>query len=244
MNEIRKSINSILYERTTSPFYGTLIISWLIWNWQIVYLTLFVSEDKISTDKISFIKENLCEVNYLLTFPIISTIVILTLIPFVSNGAYWLNMKFSQWKSDQKNKIEKKQLLTIEQSIELREQISKQEERFEKLLSDKNLKIKQLEQSLQEGLINLDQNGIPETDLRNELNDLAEKILSSDNMKSHYNNLVESIQGSWKVSLDKTPTNFLAMLEANDIIQNNSNGLYKWGENGKEFLKIMSKRID
>jgi hypothetical protein len=45
-SEIKKSINSILFERLTSPLYGTLIISWLIWNWKIIYLTLFVDSEE------------------------------------------------------------------------------------------------------------------------------------------------------------------------------------------------------
>ncbi|KAF2329785.1 hypothetical protein [Flavobacterium ginsenosidimutans] len=40
--------------------------------------------------------------------------------------------------------------MSIEQSIELREQISRQEERFAKLVEDKKLEIKQLNLELQE----------------------------------------------------------------------------------------------
>ena len=37
MTDVKKSLNSIINERISSPFYGTLILSWLIWNWK--YLT-------------------------------------------------------------------------------------------------------------------------------------------------------------------------------------------------------------
>ncbi|MCP4460990.1 MAG: hypothetical protein GY816_23665 [Cytophagales bacterium] len=50
-DETRKSINSALYERVSSPLYGTLIISWLVWNWEIVYLTFFVNESRIEMTK-------------------------------------------------------------------------------------------------------------------------------------------------------------------------------------------------
>ena len=60
---LKKSLSAILYERTSSPFYGTLIVSWLVWNWKIIYLTFFISEDKIELDKISYISENLSEIN-------------------------------------------------------------------------------------------------------------------------------------------------------------------------------------
>lgn len=144
IEELKKSLSAILYERTTSPFYGTLLISWLIWNWKIVYLTVFISESKINTDKINYITNNFNDVHCLLIYPLISTVILLTVVPFISNGAYWLSLKFNKWKKDQKNIVEMKQLLTLEQSIKLREQISEQEKRFERLLENKNQEIDQL----------------------------------------------------------------------------------------------------
>lgn len=46
-DELKKSISAILYERTTSPLFGSFILSWTVWNWKIFYITLFISEDKI-----------------------------------------------------------------------------------------------------------------------------------------------------------------------------------------------------
>ena len=106
IDELKKSLSAILYERTTSPFYGTLLISWLIWNWKIVYLTLFISENKINTDKINYITNNFNDIHCLLIYPLISTVVLLTVIPYISNGAYWLSLKFNKWKKDQKNVVE------------------------------------------------------------------------------------------------------------------------------------------
>lgn len=63
MIDIRKSIDSIINERLSSPFYGTLILSWLIWDWRIIYLTFFVSESKIESNKIDFILINFSEIN-------------------------------------------------------------------------------------------------------------------------------------------------------------------------------------
>jgi hypothetical protein len=149
IDEIKKSINSIFSDRISSPFYGTLIVSWLIWNWKIVYLTFFIDQDQIAGNKIEFIQTHYSDIHVLVTFPILSTIVLLTVLPFITNGAFWLDTVFTTWRINQKNKIEGKQLLTIEQSIRLRTEIRELEESIEKLLEKKNEEIKMLKQELE-----------------------------------------------------------------------------------------------
>jgi hypothetical protein len=157
IDDIKKSVNSILYERVSSPFYGTLIVSWLIINWKIPYLTLFVDQDKLDKNKIDYITENYCFIDTLLLFPIISTIFLLTVIPFLTNGAYWLDLKFKTWRVNKKNQIEGKQLLTLEQSIRLRTEMKAMEENFDNLLEGKNEEIKALKSELEaKSLINSD----------------------------------------------------------------------------------------
>jgi hypothetical protein len=160
IDEIRKSINSTLYQRVTSPLYGTLALTWLIWNWKIWYLTLFVSEDKLSTTKLNFIVCNYSDPIFLVWLPLISTTLILTVVQFVSNGTYWLDLKFKTWRINQRNGIEGKQLLTLEQSIKLRTEIREQENTFDKLLEKRNTEIDILNKQIIE--------------LQNQLNDVKE----------------------------------------------------------------------
>jgi hypothetical protein len=47
LDDFRKSINSVLYERMTSPLFGALLISWCIWNWDILYF-LFADREYYS----------------------------------------------------------------------------------------------------------------------------------------------------------------------------------------------------
>lgn len=149
LDDIRKSINSTLYERVSSPLYGTIIISWLIWNWEIVYLTLFINETRIGGTKIDYIIENYSNIHNLLTFPAISTLLLLTVMPFASNGAYYLSLVFKKWRTEKRNEVDNKQLLSIEKSIALREEIRNQEEKFDKLLEGKNEEIKILTQEVE-----------------------------------------------------------------------------------------------
>ncbi|NQY07917.1 MAG: hypothetical protein HRT71_00165 [Flavobacteriales bacterium] len=100
LSELKKSTNAILYERVISPLFGTFVTSWLACNWKIIYLTLFISEDKISVNKIDYIVDELYNIHLLVTLPLISTAIFITLVPFVSNGAFWLSMKFKMWRID------------------------------------------------------------------------------------------------------------------------------------------------
>jgi len=150
LDELKKSISSSLYERVASPLYGTLLVSWLAWNWKIVYLTFFISEKNLDKDKITYIVENFSNIHNLVTLPLVSTLFLLTLAPFLTNGAFWLHLNFNKWKVDKKHEIEKEQLLTLEQSIELRAEIANSEKQFETMLSGKNSEIESLKFQLQE----------------------------------------------------------------------------------------------
>lgn len=244
ITDIKKSLNEIIYERTTSPFFGTLITSWLIWNWRIIYLTFFISESKIKQNKIEYILANYSDIDHVVWLPIVSTIVLLTIIPFVSNGAYWLSIKFNKWKVDQKNSVDKKQLLTIEQSIELREEVSKQEEKFIKLIENKNLEIVQLNTVI-DGYRTKEmpsQNifGFKETP-EEEVLEIVEKIKSDPQRLLEYDRIVENIQGNYKIADRSDITaKTIAFLESNDVIESITGGIYKFTSLGKKILKIMS----
>lgn len=244
ITDIKKSLNEIIYERTTSPFFGTLITSWLIWNWRIIYLTFFISESKIKQNKIEYILANYSDIDHVVWLPIMSTIVLLTIIPFVSNGAYWLSIKFNKWKVDQKNSVDKKQLLTIEQSIELREEVSKQEEKFIKLIENKNLEIVQLNTVIDgyrtKEMPSQNTFGFKETP-EDEVLEIVEKIKSDPQRLLEYDRIVENIQGNYKIADRSDITaKTIAFLESNDVIESITGGIYKFTSLGKKILKIMS----
>lgn len=247
IDDLKKSFNEIIHERTTSPFYGTLITSWLIWNWRIIYLTFFVSEDKIDKNKIEFILSNYSDIEHILIYPLLSTVVLITIIPFLSNGAFWLSLNFNKWKVDQKNIVDKKQLLSLEQSILLREEISKQEERFGKLVETKNLEISQLQIQLDEYKKNATStilqnalSSIPESTEPSEIDKLAERIKSNPKELKQYETILSLIQSGYQLT-DRSDieTKFIALLESYDLIENRGNGAYKFTDPGKKFQKLM-----
>ncbi|MDY7395235.1 hypothetical protein UMM65_08270 [Aureibaculum sp. 2210JD6-5] len=150
ISEFRKSINAILFERVTSPLFGTFFATWMIWNWKIIYLTLFISESEIDQNKLEYITNNLWEFKLLVTYPIVSTIILITIIPFISNGAFWVSLNFKNWRSNQKLKIEKKQLISLEQAISLRRELREKEIDFEKILENKTKEITTLQSMIKE----------------------------------------------------------------------------------------------
>lgn len=247
IDDLKKSFDQIIYERTTSPFYGSFIISWSLWNWKIIYLTFFVSQDKIDTNKIDYIVNNFSNVGNILIFPFLSSIFIITIVPFITNGAYWLSLKFNKWRVDQKNIVDGKQLLSIEQSIELREQISKQEERFAKLVEDKNLEIKQLNLQIQEyqkkePTVTLEKlletkNNISSSD---ELSLFADRVKSNPEELKQYESIIFYIQKGYSpAESSDVSTKFLALLESYDIVSRQPNTLYVVTETGKKFYRLI-----
>jgi len=153
LSDLRKSISSILHERVTSPLYGTFIISWLIWNWKIVYLTIFISKNSITGTKIDYIVNNYSQISNLLVYPLISTLILITLVPFVSNKAYSLSMYFRDKRIKKKNSYDEKQLLTIKQSTALRLETRNLEVELQGVIEKKDFEIEQLENQLKEAQI-------------------------------------------------------------------------------------------
>ena len=186
MEEFYKSIKAILYERISSPFYGTMIISWLIWNWKIPYVTFFVNTSDIKMDKIAYIIQN-CNGSFCLIWgPIISTVILLTIFPLITNGAYWVTLKYDQWRIEQRNSIENKQRLTIEQSNQLRLQIRNMADDLERIISKKDEEVKALTYERDEAL----QNRRDDEEIKR-LKDSAKK---SDEVRDSYMNKLADAQ--------------------------------------------------
>ena len=248
ISDLRKSINSILYQRVTSPLFGTFTFAWLVWNWKIVYTTFFIDEDKIDKNKIDYIVENFNNTEFLIWYPLLSTLILLTVIPFISNGAYWLSLKFEKWRVDNKNEIEKKQLLTLEQSIQLREQIIESERKFDSLLQNKNDEIEQLKGIIEEmesgknsetGFIEKDSKA---DNTEQEIISIFNKVKENSKLKTARNVINYFIQGGYTgLSKDENiNSQVLSYFESNDLIEHLGKGMYKWTEKGKRLNQLIN----
>ncbi|AWV97253.1 hypothetical protein [Arcticibacterium luteifluviistationis] len=156
ISELRKSISAILYERAISPLYGTFILSWLIWNWRIWYLTFFVDERILGQNKVKYIEREYLTWDFLAFYPIASTAVLLILVPFLANAAYRLGLKFQKTRTNDKNYFEDRQLLTSEQSRELKRELRSKDAEFENYETKSKLQIKELEEEIKALYIEMD----------------------------------------------------------------------------------------
>ena len=245
IDEIKKSISATLYERTTSPLFGTFFFSWSVWNWKIIIALFFTTAEELKMTKFEYIDINLLNVYDGLIYPIISTIIILTLYAWVSEQAYRLWLYFDKRKNDHKNTIEKQKLLTIEQSMKLRLELSKQEDSFENLIKDKEELITALKNEISElqskfnnsDEINIDNIISGNENILKEDKDL-EKFFNNENAVMYFEVVANYVQHGWTFDSEKIPDSITSYFIAHNLIQNTSrNGAFEFTEKGKEYLR-------
>jgi hypothetical protein len=135
-----------LYDRVTSPLSGTLIASWITWNWRIFYVTFFLDQEDLidSKNKLDYIQNYLenpkCHWN-LIWWPLITTAFFLVAFPFISRWAYKLHLYFQEMKLKDKIESENKIPLTLEESVKLRSEIRSFEEKIKEMNFEQESKI-------------------------------------------------------------------------------------------------------
>ncbi len=143
ISEVRKSVQSILYERINSPLSGAFFLSWIVWNWKPVYYLIFADSVSIIT-RIEYVEKNYHSYGNLIIYPILSTIFLIGVYPFVSTYAYKIWLWFKTWQNKIKNDMEKNTLLTVEQSFELRAELLNQERHYDEIIRNKEDEINNL----------------------------------------------------------------------------------------------------
>lgn len=99
------SFKDELKNRLTSPFIGKLILTWLIWNWQIVYVTFFVDENNLKPkNRLEFISDYLSSNDYfnllkIHVIPLLITCFLVWVFPYFSDLADKANNKFRKKKA-------------------------------------------------------------------------------------------------------------------------------------------------
>lgn len=146
MEDLIKSIKAHLYDKATSPLFGTFAVSWGIWNYKFV-LVLFSS---MSVDKkIDYISTLLFPHlhSYLLQgalYPLLTAVFFIFAYPFPAKFVYSFTRKQQKELREIKQKIEDETPLTIEESRKIRREIVNLELEFERELERKDSEIQKL----------------------------------------------------------------------------------------------------
>ncbi|MEP7373198.1 MAG: hypothetical protein ABI675_07370 [Chitinophagaceae bacterium] len=150
-SDIKKSISSVFEERVSSPFYGSFLFSWAVWNWKIIYLTVFVSSDLIEPhNKVDYIVNNYFNWYRLLLFPFFSSVFLVTAVPWFSNLLFKVSLYYEEKRRIEKEKRDSKKRLSIEESVVVKNELFEQVEKHQKQTSSKDKEIDNLKTQMED----------------------------------------------------------------------------------------------
>jgi len=155
--EFIDSIKLMFAKRSKSPFYGSLVITYIAYNWRLLFILIFDDSFHTVYDKIEFIQDK-----YIFTYcwgdtiigwsnlyvPLVFTIVVFILGNILSLGFRWMNVYFKNWQliveghevwTKEETKEEKKKLEEYEDRISLQSSdLRKQNESLQRQLDEFN----------------------------------------------------------------------------------------------------------
>lgn len=114
-DDVIKTIKAQLYDRVTSPLFGTFLMSWLGWNWHLPVLFLFDSSTHI-IDKFGYVSSTLYPDRsaYLcqgLLYPLLTTAFFIGIYPWFARPVY------GYWRNQQKKQKELQQKIDDETTL-------------------------------------------------------------------------------------------------------------------------------
>ncbi|MGR0277735.1 hypothetical protein ACUM5Y_01660 [Marinomonas dokdonensis] len=144
------SLKGVLYERISSPLWGTYFVAWFLYNWEVVLI--FMTESSPTHNRAELIKAYLYtgeSFNYSLIFwPLLIAIVLLALVP-VFQVLYFVYSEFVKMQGKiRRDKFESKTRLTIEQSNDLRKRIINISTSSQEITSFQDQEINSLKESI------------------------------------------------------------------------------------------------
>jgi hypothetical protein len=135
MKKYPELLNSFFFqlrERLTSPLLGSLIIFWLVFNWEPVSIYLFSS--KPIEEIITHIHVYYSDISSNLILPIISACIYILLYPSLSWLTFYFWESFERKKSNARAALYSNESLSIDQSLSLKERYAKKHAQIAELI--------------------------------------------------------------------------------------------------------------
>ncbi len=151
-DELNNSIKANLYERATSPLFGTFVISWVLWNYKAIFVLMSSMPIIEKFDYIeTFLYSNIWScISITFVYPLASALLFIFIYPYPALFVY----KF--WHEKQKKQKEAKQLiedetpLTIEESRNIRRELFRLETEYDKEVEKKENEINRMKNIIDE----------------------------------------------------------------------------------------------
>ena len=146
--ELTTSLKASLYERTASPLLGAIVLAWFGFNWKPLLYMLF-SESSIEV-KLQFITENYLNLWNNLYWPVLVGAGLSLVYPLVSFVPFLISEKIQHAQRNLKQRLSMSQLLSVEQSLALREELVEKDKKIRSILSDNQKQTKDLEATIKQ----------------------------------------------------------------------------------------------
>lgn len=268
MKERVQEIYESLQERLKSPFLLTFTIIWCIHHWKLFFIILTYDINLNQAHKLELI-EGYIEKNgnwwgmiwpsLLWTLGSIIFYYLTTILTKVFAVFYNWALAFTYSKINENRKIvTKEEFNEIERKLkrsqiraeelqkrvqELNDIVKDEEEKYAKLLEEKNNLIEQNE-DLSNALVGQNErmSGQEHTNESiDEVKNIFDKINSNDSLKKAFGNINLYIQAGYTGLLEAVKSEYISFFEANNIIENTGNGVYRLTKQGKILNKLIAE---
>lgn len=160
--------------------------------------------------------------------------------PFVTNGVYWVTLKFDTWRHNKKQVITGKRLLSIEESNQLRKELLLNEEKVLNAVEMKDREIESLKSIIKEIETRDSKLGVPEpilAALEPDFSDEYDAISKKGIFRSNVKGISSYINGGWAFDSRHIPADAVSFFVANNLIEKSENNKYSFTKKGIYFLK-------
>ena len=202
MNNFLRAFSNTFVERVKSPFFGPFIVSWSLFNWKVIYVTIFISNDTLfPLNKLDFIIDEL-NIYSGLYFPFLFSFFYIFIMPIVDRGLLKYTEEQKNKNLDLKLQIAKKHTVDGEKYFTLKDEFNKQKRIMLDFENEKN----QTEIELQNKIV--------------EISDLNIKIQQNEKMLTQLqklrarDDLRPIFYGRWQSYVDGIQTDDLVVNES------------------------------